>query len=127
MKKKLAANYERELQRKFWDNGFVCFRIAGSGSSTLPAADLVAIKNGKTYIIEVKTSRNGSIYLNDTQLRELELIKEVGVEVYIAVKFIGSKKGWILIDLDKVLKDNKLTIERLERDGIKLEDFVKNK
>jgi len=127
MRKRKAANYERDLQKKLWDYGFACFRIAGSGSSPLPATDLLAFKNKKVYAIEVKTTRNGIIYLDREQLRELEVIKEAGIEVYIAVKFIGSKKGWMLIELDKVLKDNKLTIERLEKEGIKLEDFVKNK
>ena len=123
MHKRRASSYERELQKKLWEMGFVVFRIAGSGSSPLPAADLIAIRDGKPIVIEVKTTRNGQIYLNRGQLEELKIIQENGIPVYIAVKFIGSKTGWFLFELDKVLKNNKITLERAENEGHALEIF----
>ena len=125
MHKRRASNYERELQKKLWEMGFVVFRIAGSGSSPLPAADLIAVRNGKPIVIEVKTTRNGKIYLDKGQLEELKIIQESGIPVYVAVKFIGTKTGWFLFKLDDVLENNKITLERAKKEGYKLETFLK--
>ena len=121
MYKRKASSYERELQKKLWEMGFVVFRIAGSGSSSLPAADLIAVRDGKPIVIEVKTTRNGKIYIDSRQLEELKTIQESGIPVYVAVKFIGTKTGWFIFKLRDVLENNKITLDRAEKEGYKLE------
>lgn len=123
MKKRYGSNYERELQRKLWDNGFVCIRVAGSGSSTYPAPDLIVIKNGKTSIIEVKSTKNNIIYLDYNQIRQLKIIGSEGVNVFIAVKFVG--RSWYFIKLEDLGESNKIDYNEISKNGYTFEDFMR--
>jgi len=120
--KRNASNYERNLLRKLWDCGFVAFRIAGSGSSSYPSADIIAIKNEKVYVFEVKTTRSEKIYINPSQMWELERIRESGVKIFIAVRFINKLREWRFIDFS-ILENNKISLEFAKERGIKLEDL----
>lgn len=127
--KRRGSNVERELQRKLWDKGIVCLRIAGSGSSSYPALDLLALYKGKVFGFEVKSTRLNTIYLKDIQIDELERIRDIGkIKIYIAVKFIGRK--WYFFDLEKVKDNKKIDLERAEKEGktfIEIVDEIKYK
>jgi Holliday junction resolvase len=124
--KRSASNYERDLLRRLWDSGFVAFRIAGSGSSSFPSADIIAIKDKRAYVFEVKTTRGNKIYLNPTQLWELKRISESGAKVFIAVKFIGSNVGWRFFELNNVIENNKIDLERSQKEGKELQELLRN-
>lgn len=53
---KNRKKYENELEQRLWNEGWATFRVAGSGSVEHESADLTAVKNGRTLIIEVKTT-----------------------------------------------------------------------
>lgn len=73
---KNRKRYENELEKRLWDEEWASFRVAGSGCVDHESADIVACKNGRTLIIEVKTTNKnidniGSEIYNDKQLREI--------------------------------------------------------
>ncbi|AAR39268.1 NEQ424 [Nanoarchaeum equitans Kin4-M] len=89
--KKISSNVEREIQSLIWEKGFACLRIAGSGSSRYPAADLIA-KIKDLYIIEVKYTHKDYVYIKDEQLEQIELLcKKFEAKPLIVIKF--SRKG----------------------------------
>ena len=49
---------ERELFHLFWNNQWGCIRTAGSGSTPLPAPDLLASKKNRYLAIECKVLKN---------------------------------------------------------------------
>ena len=122
--KRNASNYERDLLRRLWDLGFVAFRIAGSGSSSYPSADVIAVKSGKVYVFEVKTTRSNRVYINQSQLWELEKILSEGIDVFVAVRFIGSLREWRLLKLQDVLEHGKVSIELAKEKGMRIEELA---
>lgn len=50
-----GTNYENELERRLWKEGWASFRVAGSGTVSHESADVVAQKDGKLIMFEVKS------------------------------------------------------------------------
>jgi len=59
-----GSRIERELERRLWNEGWATFRVAGSGTVGHASADLVAVKDGKTLIMEVKSLKPESLPYN---------------------------------------------------------------
>jgi Holliday junction resolvase len=95
-----GSRAERELQSKLYSDGFSVVRVAGSGRSTLPSPDLVAIKAGKAYAIECKATSKDS---RSIPKKELGLLKQFcdrgGCVPVVAVKF--DRRGWRFYDIDE--------------------------
>ena len=144
-KKRLGFQRERELVRQFWKRGFACMRAPASGAKTkrTPYPDIVAIKNGRIFIIEVKTrEKRSTVYIpNGQMLKLLEFSRRSGGLALIALKFIDGS-GWRFIEVSKLERtrsgnwkvtpemwDEGLTIEDLDRmcRGEKsLEEYIKS-
>ncbi|MBU1120669.1 MAG: Holliday junction resolvase Hjc [archaeon] len=93
---KKGANAERELLHILWEKGFAVVRIAGSGGTTLPAPDIVALSRKKRLAFECKAWN--SAYLNIPLKQMDELIgwgKKAGANVFIAWKI--PNKGWLFL------------------------------
>ncbi len=92
---------EREFLGFLAKKGFVVHRIAGSGKGEDAICDLVAVKNGKTYFIEVKSRKK--IYYTKGNLDQLEnlvnISKKCGARPVLAVKI--NYKKWQRFDLAK--------------------------
>ena len=90
-----GAEYERELKNILERIGFFVIRSAGSF-----ATDLVAIKNGKMFAIEVKSTKSNPYYIKGyarDQLKELLKLKNHGIIPIFAVKF--KRKGWMFTEI----------------------------
>ncbi len=100
-------SHERELARRLWRLGYAVMRSPASGRRTkfLKYPDLIAIKNRRILVFEVKTTRSLSdIYIPSRQVEKLlEFAKRAGGEAYIAVKIIGSGK-WVLVKISDLVK-----------------------
>ncbi len=100
-------SHERDLARKLWSMGYAVIRAPASGrkACVLKYPDLVAIKNRRILVFEIKATRSLSdIYIPRRQVEKLlEFAKRAGGEAYIAVKVIGSGK-WILIKAEDIVK-----------------------
>jgi len=100
-----GSNAERELMKILESRGYHCERVAGSGINKKSVSDIVAIKDGKPYLIQCKLRKRNVFYPNEfrDELRRLMIIsKKCGAIPLLAIKFKG--KGWKLIKLYDVPK-----------------------
>ncbi len=111
---------ERELVHTMAKLGYMTIRAPRSGRINLPSPDVIAVKDGKVLIFEVKF-RASAFKIEQEQLDELIAWKEkAGAITYVACKI--SRKGWKFLHLHDVLA-NKGNIGKkfLEAKGISLE------
>ena len=83
----------------FFDTGkFAPLRVAGSGSTPLPAPDLLVGGNGRVMAIECKAGK-GRRYIKNDQVKELlEFSSKFGAEPWIGVRFDG--KEWLFLNIN---------------------------
>jgi len=124
--KEKGAAAERELLHMLWQKGFACVRVAGSGSTTELACDLIAGKKEKKFAIECKTCKESKRYLNPEQIKDLLKFSEIlGLTPIVAIKF--NHKGWWFIEPEKLENTGKvlaMSVEEIAKKGISFEDFV---
>lgn len=110
-----AVRYERELCKDAETLGFHCERVAGSGRGRRSVCDVVLIKDGKGYLVEVKSTRDTTFYVSDkpdTKRRLRDLIrvsKQCGATPILAVRFKhrGKRRTWVIKELtEKLTKVN---------------------
>ncbi len=89
MSKVKGSRTERELLHLFWDAGWYCIRMAGSGSMPLPCPDLLAGKKGRCFAIECKSGKGkGRKYISTGQIDELTHFADgFGAEAWIGIRF----------------------------------------
>lgn len=91
---------ERDLVNKLWDAGFAAMRAPASGGATKrPLPDVLA-GNGELYLaIEVKSTRQDHIYIDNEKIANLREFSEIfGAVPYVGAKFI--RKPWRFIRLE---------------------------
>lgn len=126
--KNKGCRTERELFHKFWENGFACARVAGSGSTILPAADLIAGKRGRILAIECKSGkRDIKRYIKEKQIKELkEFSRILGAEPWIGVRF--NNEEWFFLALNKLIKGKGknfvLDLENVKKHGITFNELI---
>lgn len=99
MSKAKGSRTERELLHMFWEAGHFCLRVAGSGSMPFPCPDLLAGKEGRSFAIECKSSKQDRRYITEEQVNELkEFAKGFGAEPWIAMRF--DREGWKFLHPD---------------------------
>ena len=130
-RRRLGFQRERELARKFWSLGFACMRAPASGAKTKRTLypDLIVIKEGKVFVMEVKTrERRGIVYIPDEQMRRLlEFARRAGAMPLVAIKFMDGS-SWRFVRADTIGHTRagtwKVTLEDYEK-GYTIEDIVK--
>ena len=104
-KKAKGNRCEIELFKKLNSEGYVCHRVAGSGTHCQAACDLVALKHGETLMIEVK-SRKKLYKPNEdiNQLRKMiEAANKCGARPILAVRL--NFRPWQMFDLTGGIPD----------------------
>lgn len=124
--KKKGSNAERELLLLLYEQGFACARIAGSGSSSLPSPDIIAIKNNKGYAIECKTKSGNYLNIKEKQIEELKTWETLsGHKAFVAWRI--SRKGWFFIHVSKLNKTKKAYSVKKEfilEHGFEFKEFI---
>ena len=69
--------YENEFVKKMIAEGHHCERIAGSGSGRNAVCDAILFKEGKTYLVEVKATKEPKLYLRANIKEQLERMKKI--------------------------------------------------
>jgi Holliday junction resolvase len=105
-RKKKGYRIERKIRVMFESHGWKVIRAGAS----LGEADLVCIKNGRSILLQVKSTRNKNFYFYEYMKKTLE-----GLPFYLVVDF-GYGKIRILHPKRKICFE----------DGVALEDFLKN-
>ncbi len=124
--KSKGSNAERELLLALYDLGFAVSRVAGSGCSTLPTPDIIAIKKKKIIAIECKTKKGEYLNISDSQIQELITWESLSCcKAYVAWRL--SKNNWYFIHISMLNKTNKAyAIKRKEilEKGLILSEFI---
>jgi Holliday junction resolvase len=115
--KRKGTEAERELVKKLWKMGFAVIRGPASGAKIRHAIypDIVAIKNCKVFVFEVKKRKElKSIYIDSRQLQKvLEFARRAGGEALIAIK-IDSLKSWKVLEVSKILPSQDALPEKVK-------------
>jgi Holliday junction resolvase len=91
-----GADSERELIKQCFERNYSVVRVAGSGKTSLPAPDVIALKKGKILAFECKAWDSNYLTLGKNQMSELVSWSErAGADMFIAWKI--PKKGWIFL------------------------------
>jgi Holliday junction resolvase len=122
-----GSKAERELLHKFWNNEWACVRVAGSGSTSFPAPDLLASNGSVKIALECKAIKQNNRYLAEEEVSQLRLFSQkFGAEPWLAIKF--NHKPWYFLRLEDLNKTNKkwsISLNLAEQKGIKFEHFLK--
>ncbi len=103
MSKKKGSRIERELFHMFWEEkNWAAIKVAGSGSTTLPAPDLIVGNGSRVLAIECKSGK-GRRDIRSEQIEELKLFSKVfGAEPWLGIRF--DNKPWSFLKLDDIGK-----------------------
>lgn len=95
---------ERELFHLFWNTKqWAALRTAGSGSTPLPAPDLLVSNSKRSLAIECKVLKSSIKYLYPEEIKQLiEFSKKFGAEPWIAIKF--DYLGWHFLQPKDLIK-----------------------
>jgi len=105
-RKKKGIACERELVHKLWDLGFGAVRIAGSGCTKTPSADIVAGRAGKVYTIECKSSKSENYYLDKSVVEQLlEFSRRFDSTPLIGIRFKNQEWAFLKIEHLPLFKD----------------------
>ena len=103
-----GANFERKLVTDFWAHGWAAMRAAGSGTTSYPVPDVIAVKAGRIILVECRTTKNDRLSLKENML-DLKKFADISCgEAYIAIKFY--KKEPRFYRLEKQLTKGNYTI-----------------
>lgn len=130
MSKAKGSRAERELFHLLWEAGFATARIAGSGSTSRPAPDLLTSNGKRTLAIECKSVKGEKKYFDNGQLKELqEFASLFGAEPWVAMRF--DAKGWYFLQLSNLQQSNGdsfyISLDHIEKHGQRFEQFTKSK
>jgi Holliday junction resolvase len=121
-----GANAERELMRLFFREGFSVVRIAGSGTSPLPAPDIIALKAGRIIAVECKARKAKNLAITISQVGELlDWAKKAGSEAFVAWRV--PRKGWLFFhpkEMNQTGKFFTLSLKQAQAIGRPLEKVV---
>lgn len=128
--KQKGSRNERELFHFLWDNGWAVLRVAGSGSTSMPAPDLLAGNKDRFLAIECKSLKKKTQYIERQQMNELkEFAEHFGAEPWVGVRF--DKIGWFFLPLkeipDEGNKSLSVSLEFIKSKGLTLENFARLK
>lgn len=130
MSKKKGSRVERELLNLFWENKFLCIRVAGSGSMPFPCPDLLVGKKNKSFAIECKSSRLDKRYITERQITELkDFAKGFGAEPWIGMRF--NNMEWYFLKPQQLGRNGGknffVTKDLALEKGISFKNFIKRK
>ena len=114
---------ERELTHELYSRGYAVLRAPHSGSISIASPDIVAIKNGKVFVIECKSHKK-AFTVDMSQLQELqEWEKRAGAIAYVAWKI--SHKGWHFLKLNDVIENRgNVGFRFLDGRAMKIDDVL---
>ena len=122
-----GSRNERELFYLFYEHDWMPLRTAGSGSTPIPAPDLL-VGNGKRVLaIECKTIRGTKKYLEPQQIKELMIFAEkFGAEPWIAIKF--DYQGWFFVKPSELEKTKNgmpaISLKNAQQKALRFQDMV---
>ena len=106
---KKGANAERELVHTLFDRGFSVIRTAGSGKTSLPAPDIIALKPGRQLAFECKAWNANSLSIHIASMEEfLGWCERAGTIPIVAWKV--PRQGWLFLRPDHLHRTAKFCL-----------------
>ncbi len=125
-RKKKGTDAERDLLRKFWENGWAALRTPGSGSAQHPSPDIIAGKQERKIALECKVTKSNSKYFENAEIAQLLLFSEIfGAEPWVGVKL--GKEQWFFLNIEDLKKTDKsyvATLENAKNKGLIFEELL---
>lgn len=126
-KKAKGTAAENELIHQFWDNEWVCVRVAGSGSTRFPSPDILASRGDKRIVMEVKVVNDVKKYFTGQEIRDLGYFgQKFGAEAWVGVKF--SENQWFFmptIELEMTKSENYVvSLIDMKRKGFNFDEMI---
>ena len=104
--KQKGINAERELIHLFWQAGWAAVRIAGSGSSQYPSADIIAGNTKRKLAIEAKITKEQSKYFTEQEISQFKQFSGLfGAEPILAIKF--KSQPWYFTKITDLSRSGK--------------------
>ena len=130
MSKIKGTRCERELLHLFYDSGlFAPARVAGSGSTTIPAPDLIVGSKEAVYAIECKALKKDRKYLEEADIAQLKTFAEKFNAIpSLAMRF--DREGWYFLNPDKLEKTKNnfvISLDYAKTNGLSFEELIKAK
>lgn len=126
-KKAKGTSAENELIHLFWENNWVCVRVAGSGSTKYPSPDILASNGYKKIVMEVKVVSDSKKYFTGQQIRDLDYFaQKFGAESWVGVKFIENQWYFIPTSELEITKSKNYSIDliSMKRRGFNFDEMV---
>ena len=99
--------YEREYASLMCKKGFHCERVAGSGSAKDAVCDCVLFRDGRSFLVEVKATKDKTFYVRKNIRKQLETMRAVAlkhnVNAVLAVKF--KYRGWKQLNITEKIPE----------------------
>ena len=127
-RKSVGTKAENELIHKFWDsNGWVCIRVAGSGSTQYPSPDLLASRGDRKIVMEVKFVSGVKKYFSKQEIQDLNYFaKKFGAEPWVGIQF--ENKQWYFIvtsELEITKSENySISLINMKRKGFRFDEMI---
>ena len=118
---------ERELFHMFWECGWGCARVAGSGSTQRPSTDLLASDGNKVLALECKAIKDKRKYFTEEDLEQLfHFSTKFGAEPWVAIRF--DNIGWFFIHMDNLAeskgKSSFVSLDFAQRKGKTFDELI---
>lgn len=130
MSKSKGTRLERELIHMLHEAGWGIIRSAGSGSTPLPSADILAGNPNQVrhLAIECKALKSNTKYFYPEEIEQLlNFSKRIGAEPWIGIRY--NNQPWYFLnpkDLPLTKSNNAaLTLEFAEKNGLTFEQLIK--
>lgn len=125
--KRKGTKAERELFHMFWESGWGCARVAGSGSTQRPSTDLVASDGNKVLALECKAIRNDRKYFSEKDLEQLLCFaSSFGAEPWVAVRF--DNIGWFFVHMEELAESKGksffVSLEFAQKNGKSFDELI---
>ena len=123
-RKSKGISYERELIHLFWGTKeWAAVRVAGSGNTQYPSADILAGNALRKLVIECKSVKNESVYIPKEDVEQLQTFAKLfGAEPWIAVRF--EKTAWHFMSMENLELTERCAV--ITTENIKLKGLLFN-
>ncbi|MBU0757827.1 MAG: Holliday junction resolvase [Nanoarchaeota archaeon] len=118
---------EREIVNLFWETGkWGCVRVAGSGSTHFPSADILASNRERVVAIECKITKENNKYFPKKEIAQLKNFAfYFGAEPWVSVKF-GTSEWFFLVpeDMEETKQGYSINKKTAETKGLLFKEFL---
>jgi holliday junction resolvase Hjr len=125
-RKSRGISFERELVHLLQKHHFAAIRVAGSGCTTTPSADILSGNGQKVLCFECKSSSLDAIYIPKQSLADfLQFSYQFGAQPFVAVRFL--REQWRFLhheDIPQTTANVVITKDLAIQKGFLLDELV---